>query len=113
LLVLLAAIAIVVMVLPAIIAFRRNHAYKWIILVLSLFAWTGVVWVAAFIWAVWPQEKSLIDPVLGSVTGLGKRNAGDTIGAAGYGVQRGYEAERLADAKDGAARHNTTRLHER
>ena len=40
----------------------------------------GFPWLAAFIWAVWPSDKSLIDPIAGNVTGKGSRNSGDTFG---------------------------------
>jgi len=63
-------VALFIALLPAIIAFKRKHAYKWIILVLTLFAWTGIVWVLAFVWAIWPQDKSALDPVMGNPTGL-------------------------------------------
>ena len=80
-------IAIAIWLLPTIIAFRRRHAYRWIILVISLL---GPLWLVALIWAIFPSDKSLIDPVVGNVTGLGQRNAGDTIGAAKFGAERGY-----------------------
>ena len=56
--------------------------------------WTVLLWLAAIIWAVYPAEKSLIDPVVGNPTGTGYRNAGDTIGSAQYGAERGYAQER-------------------
>ena len=52
----LLVLGIALTLIPAFIAFKREHYYKWIILVLSLFAWTGVVWVAALVWAVWPGD---------------------------------------------------------
>jgi hypothetical protein len=65
---------------PTIIAFKRNHAYKNIMLIINLiFGLTGIGWAVAAIWAVFPAEKSLIDPVIGIVTGTGQRNAGDTL----------------------------------
>ena len=48
--------------------FKRNHTYKWVILGINTFAIAaGVPWLAAFIWAVWPTNKSLIDPIAGNV----------------------------------------------
>ncbi len=41
---------------------------------------SGVGWLIAFVWAVWPQDKSLADPLLGNPTGTGRRNAGHTLG---------------------------------
>jgi Superinfection immunity protein/Short C-terminal domain len=79
---------------PSVIAYKRNHAYKNIILVINLiFGLTGIGWAAAAIWAIWPSEKSLIDPVVGNVTGTGQRNSGDTFGAKAFGEQRGYSKE--------------------
>ena len=80
---------------PTIIAFKRNHAYKNIILIINLiFGLTGIGWAVAAIWAVFPSEKSLIDPVIGNVTGTGQRNAGDTFGAKVFGEQRGFSKEK-------------------
>ena len=80
--------------IPSLIAYKRNHAYKNIILVINtVLGLTGVGWAVAAIWAVWPTEKSLIDPVIGNVTGTGQRNAGDSFGAKAFGEQRGYSKE--------------------
>jgi hypothetical protein len=78
--------------LPTFIAFKRQHGYKNIILVMNVFGFSGVLWIIAMIWAVFPTEKSLIDPVVGNVTGTGERNAGDTIGSAKFGFERGYQS---------------------
>ena len=50
---------LVVFLLPTLIAFGRGHHYKWIIFVVNVFGSTlfGVGWIAAFIWAVWPQPN--------------------------------------------------------
>lgn len=77
--------------LPAIAAFQRGHHYRWIILLLNVFGFTGVCWLIAMGWAVWPTEKSLADPVLGNVTGLGSRNAGDVLGAMDAGRDRSHQ----------------------
>jgi len=83
--------ALLIFFLPSIFAFKRNHAYKNIILVLNIFGFTGIAWLIALIWAIYPSEKSLIDPVLGNFTGTGTKNVGDTIGEVTYGSERGYE----------------------
>ena len=81
--------------IPTFIAFQRRHIYKWVILGINTFAIAaGVPWLAAFIWAVWPTNKSLIDPIAGNVTGKGTRNSGDTIGSLEYGRERGYLEEK-------------------
>lgn len=91
---LLGAIAFAAYILPTIVAFTRGHAYKWIILILNVCGFFGVTWVVAMIWALFPSEKSLIDPVVGNVTGTGERNVGDTLGSVHYGRERGYSTER-------------------
>ena len=46
--------------IPTFIAFYRSHTYKWVISGINTFAIAaGVLWLAAFIWAVWPTNKSL------------------------------------------------------
>lgn len=43
--------------LPAMIAFMRDHRNKWPILILTVVgSWTGIGWIAAFIWACLPRE---------------------------------------------------------
>jgi hypothetical protein len=81
--------------LPTLVAFYRGHEYRFVILAINLIAaWTILAWVGMLVWAVWPAEKSLADPVLGNPTGKGYRNVGDTLGAVDYGRQRGYDEER-------------------
>lgn len=85
---------------PTFVAYRRKHHYRHVILALNVIGGiTGLGWAVAFVWAVWPSDKSLVDPVLGNVTGKGYRNAGDTVGAAAYGQSRGYDEEREAYAR--------------
>jgi uncharacterized protein len=84
---LLAAVLAGIVGIPFIVAHRRGHAYKWVILAISFLIPIG--WIIALIWAVFPDDKSLLDPILGSLTGLGRRNAGDAFGAAKVGVDRG------------------------
>ena len=79
---------------PFIIAYKRKHSYKWVILGLNTIGFAGLLpWIVAFIWAAWPSDKSLIDPLAGSVTGKGLRNSGDTLGSLKYGLERGYREE--------------------
>jgi hypothetical protein len=82
---------IALFLLPFIIAFARGHNYKWIILILCFVPVFG--WFVAFIWAVWPSHKSIIDPIVGNPTGTGHRNVGDTIGSAKAGIKRGEQEE--------------------
>ena len=81
--------------IPTFIAFYRRHTYKWVILGINTFAIAaGVPSLAAFIWAVWPTNKSLIDPIAGNVTGKGFRNSGETLGSIKYVKERGYLEEK-------------------
>jgi hypothetical protein len=67
--------------LPTYIAFKRNHEFKWIIMAINVvLGASGLGWLIAFVWAVWPQDKSFADPLLGNPTGTGRRNAGHTLG---------------------------------
>jgi hypothetical protein len=88
-------ILLAVYFIPTFIALKRGHAYKWVILGINTFAIAGgVPWLVAFIWAVWPTNKSLFDPIAGNVTGKGTRNTGDTVGSIEYGRERGYLDEK-------------------
>ena len=87
-------VCLIIYFIPIIIAFNRNHEYRWIIFVLTIVGgWTGLLWIAALIWAIFPSNKTLIDPVVGNATGLGYRNAGDALGAVEYGRIRGFNSE--------------------
>lgn len=81
--------------LPFFIALVRGHQYKWIIFVLCFFGLFGIPWLIALVWAIWPKQKSLADPILGNPIGTGARNVGDTLGAVRYGKERGYRDEML------------------
>jgi hypothetical protein len=83
--------------IPFMIALFRGHSYKWVILGLNVLGFFGITWLFAFIWAVWPKGKSLIDPIVGNVTGTGQRNSGDTIGSIDRGIVRGRHAENDLD----------------
>lgn len=84
-----------VIIAPYLIAKKRNHAYSNIIAVLCIATpLGGITWIIAIIWAIYPSDKSLVDPLLGNPTGIGSRNVGDTLGSVQYGQERGYEQER-------------------
>ena len=95
--ILLAIALFVLYFLPFTIALFRGHQYKWVILGLNTIGFAGIApWIISFIWAVWPTNRSLADPIAGNVTGLGRRNAGDTYGAVTFGSERGYAEEKEA-----------------
>jgi len=84
--------------LPSTVAKKRGHTYTNLIQLLNVAGlFTGITWFIAAAWAIFPSEKSLIDPLVGNPTGLGRRNIGDTIGAAQRGTVRGNEFERDSD----------------
>ena len=80
--------------LPTFIAFYRGHHYAWVIFGLNIFGFLGLTWLIAFIWSVFPADKSLADPFLGNPTGKSRRNSGDTWGNVTYGKFRGQREER-------------------
>jgi hypothetical protein len=79
LLVFIGLIGIGLMLAPGLIANKRNHPYKGVIWALSIVGtiFTGLGWLAALIWALWPQDKSLIDPIVGN-TYAQQRTAGNS-----------------------------------
>jgi Superinfection immunity protein len=57
-------IAFLVFFCPTIIAFNREHHYKWIILGINIiFGATGIGYLVAFAWAVWPRQTAITDLV--------------------------------------------------
>ena len=88
------AIIFVLYWIPTIIAFRRDHTYKMVILGLNFFGFAmGITWLIAVVWAAWPDNQSLADPIFGNPTGKGLRNVGDTAGSVVYGSGRGFADE--------------------
>lgn len=81
--------------LPTIIAFCRNHHYRWIILgINAVFGLTGVGFLVAFIWAVWPQQTAVFDVLVNDPTS-NSPEAGRKI----YG-QMGGNVRAFMDAKN-------------
>lgn len=55
--------------LPSIIAFSRDHHYRWIIFAINLVAGvSGVGYLAAFVWSVWPRQTAALDLVASDLT---------------------------------------------
>jgi hypothetical protein len=70
-----AVIALWFYFIPTIIADYRGHDYRWIIFAINLcLGLTVIGWLVALIWAIYPKDKSLANPILGNPTGIGRRN---------------------------------------
>lgn len=41
--------------------------------------WTLFGWLAAAVWAVWPGERALAEPLIGNPSGTGRRTLSDVI----------------------------------
>jgi Superinfection immunity protein/Short C-terminal domain len=98
----IAAVAIIVAIivgtiiylLPTYIAFKRQHEYRWVIFGINFIAGATVIgWLVAFIWAVFPSNRSFADPVLGNPSGAGNRNAGHTLGEVNASMGRSSTEE--------------------
>lgn len=56
-------------VAPTIIAFYRNHHYRWIIFAINVATGaSGFGYLAALAWALWPKRTGLVDPFLNDPT---------------------------------------------
>jgi apolipoprotein N-acyltransferase len=62
-------IAVAVYLIPTIIAYQRKHHYRRIILGINvIFGLTGLGYLVAFVWAVWPKETAVFDVVTNDPT---------------------------------------------
>jgi hypothetical protein len=62
-------LALAVYLLPTIIAFGREHHYKWVICGINVvFGFTGIGYLAAFVWGVWPKQTAFFDVVTNDPT---------------------------------------------
>lgn len=65
---------------PTVLAFGRGHAYRWVIGAVNLVAgWTLMGWLICAVWAVWPRERALAEPLIGNPTGTGSRTLGHVV----------------------------------
>lgn len=65
---------------PTVLAFGRGHAYRWVIGAVNLVAgWTLMGWLICAVWAVWPRERALAEPLIGNPTGTGSRTLGHIV----------------------------------
>ena len=98
--------------LPTIIAFYRDHHYQWVIFGINfVLGLTGLGYVIAFVWAVWPKQTGLIDvvandPTTNSPTAGQKifRQLGQNVNAYRQG-RDGAQTPALFCSKCGARQH--------
>lgn len=94
--------AVAIFVTPIIVAFKKQHVYKWVIVGLTLTSpiFLGVTWLVAIVWVLLPQGKTILDPLVES--GDGARNVGSVASGivgnfrSGTGRDPGLES-RLAE----------------
>lgn len=80
-------------IIPSIVAWRRDHYYKWVIIALNLFfGTTGIGWLIALVWAAWPKDTPIFSLLTRDAI-TGKKNAGDfkEIGHAASSVAKGTD----------------------
>lgn len=66
-------LGVLIYFLPAIIAYRRNHANRVIILILNIvFGWTFLAWAGCLVWAFVDVDGSATDGILKNVGGNNK-----------------------------------------
>ena len=57
-------ICLLIYIIPTIIAFNRNHHFKLVILAINIiFGVTGIGYLIALVWAVWPEKTAIVDLV--------------------------------------------------
>lgn len=87
--------------LPTIIALVRKHHYKWVIFAINLLGMTGVGYIVAFVWAVWPRQTAIFDVVTNDPT-TNSSSAGKKI----YG-QMGANVRAFREARDSTSYRNS------
>jgi hypothetical protein len=88
-------LALAVYFLPTIIALWRKHHYKWVIFAINFFfGVTGVGYLVALVWAVWPRQTAIFDIAVNDPT-TNSPEAGQKI----YG-QMGANVRAFKSAKD-------------
>lgn len=98
-LVVLGVLALALTLLPAFLAFRKNHEFRFLILALSLLGplTAYVTWIIAIIWVLIPKNKTVLDPLLSS--GDGSSNVGDTAAGIVNNFQRGSAASSKLESR--------------
>ncbi len=64
----LCIVSFVIYILPGVIAYKRDHHYKWVIIAMNLFfGATAIGWLVALVWAVWPRETPVVSIVVDDI----------------------------------------------
>lgn len=103
-------LALVVYLLPTIIAFKVRHHYAWVLAILNVvFGFTVLGWLGFFVWALIGPRKSALDAMSQhSALGLAKTPAGDpALTMSDYDLRSGWkmhvlQAEIFSFEGDGA-----------
>src|ERR1039458_9198963 len=92
-------IVLIIYFVPTAIAVYRGHGYKGVIFALNLFGgWTGIAWFGALIWALWPSDRSLVDPF------------SNPVGAYGTGTALGHQVRAFHAAANPAVQTFTLNM---
>ena len=69
LIILFCILCVILYFLPSIVAFHRDHHYKWVIFGVNLFfGATGIAYLGVLIWAFWPRNTGLVDLISNDLT---------------------------------------------
>lgn len=90
--VVLLVLGILFALIPFFIAQSRKHKYKWIIFILCLFTMSGIAWIVALVWSLWPQNDAAINPITKDVTGIDTALSSD---ASAYEIVNATKTENL------------------
>lgn len=65
---------------PTRVAFKKEHSFKVIILIVNLFfGWTFLVWFILLIYVYFPNEKTILDPIIDPSGTMTAKKYGDRI----------------------------------
>ena len=85
--------AFIFYIIPSIVAWRRQHYYKWVIIALNIFfGVTGIGWLVALVWAAWPKDTPIFSLLTrDAVTGKANTESFKEIGHAASSVSKGTD----------------------
>jgi hypothetical protein len=85
--------AFIFYIIPSIVAWKRQHYYKWVIIALNLFfGTTGIGWLVALVWAAWPSNTPFFSLLTrDAVTGKSNTENFKEIGHAASSASKGTD----------------------